>query len=104
MTWYEEEFAKNRADVQKAMLLVLNCFSGEPWLSRIQAPVLGLYPPGGPIVTAEHERVLRTQIRNLQMVNLPSSFHKVQMVFPAGCATSLLHFMAQHDGISCRES
>jgi len=104
MTWYEEEFAKNRADVQQAMLRSLKGFSIVPHLSRIQAPVLGLYPTGGPIVTPEHEQVLRTQIRNLHMVNLPSSFHKVQMVFPAACATSMLHFAAQYDGISCRES
>ena len=79
-------------------------YSVVPYLPRIQAPVLGLYPTGGPIVTPEHEQVLRSQIKNLQLVNLPSTFHKVQMMFPAGCATSLLHFAAQHDGIACRES
>jgi hypothetical protein len=104
MTWYEEEFAKNRPEVQQAMGKLLNGFSAQPYLARIQAPVLGLYPTGGPIVTAEQEQMLKTQIRNFRMVNFPSSFHKVQMVFPAACATNLLHFAAQHDGISCREA
>jgi 3-oxoadipate enol-lactonase len=104
MAWYEQEFAKNRPEVQQAMGKLLNGFSARPYLPRIEAPVLGLYPTGGPIVTAEQERMLRTEIRNLRMVNFPSSFHKVQMSYPAACATHLLHFAAQHDGVACRES
>ena len=104
MTWYEEEFAKNRADIQQAQLRQLKGYSVESLLPRIEAPVLGLYPTAGPIVNAQMEHKLRAGIRNLRMVNMPSAFHKVQMTFPAACADHLLHFMAQHDGVSCRES
>jgi hypothetical protein len=47
--------------------------------------------------------MLKTQIKNFRMVNFPTAFHKVQMVFPAACATSMLHFAAQYDGIVCHE-
>ncbi len=104
MNWYEEEFAKNRPEAQQAMGKLLHGFSAAPFLPRIEAPVLGLYPTGGPIVTPEQEQMLKTGIRNFRMVNFPSAFHKVQMSFPAACATNLLHFAAQHDGIVCRES
>jgi hypothetical protein len=38
------------------------------------------------------------------MVHLPTSFHKVQLLFPAACANHLLDFISQHDGIVCREN
>ena len=48
--------------------------------------------------------VLIDNIENLRIVHMPSSFHKIQLIFPAACANHLLHFIAQHDGIACRES
>ncbi len=104
LAWYEEEFARNRPEVQKAMGDLFHGISAEPYLPKIEAPVLGLYPTDGPITTADQEAILTSKIRNMRMVHMPSSFHKVQLVFPAACATHLLHFAAQHDGIPCRES
>jgi 3-oxoadipate enol-lactonase len=104
LAWYEEEFARNRADVQMAMAKLLHGASAEPYLPRIEAPVLGLYPTAGPITSAEQEAMLTTKIKNLRMVHLPSNFHKVQLLFPAACANHLLHFAAEHDGTVCREN
>ena len=104
LAWYEEEFAKNRADVQQAMSKLLHGASAASYLRRIEAPVLGLYPTAGPITSAEQERELTTNIKNMRMVHLPSSFHKVQLLFPAACANHLLHFASQHDGTVCREN
>jgi len=103
LAWYEEEFAKNRADVQAAMSKLLYGASAASYLPRIKAPVLGLYPTAGPITTAEQERELAASIKNLSMVHLPCSFHKVQLLFPAACANHLLHFASHHDGTVCRE-
>ena len=104
LTWYEEEFARNNPEVQKAMSTLFHGISAEPYLPRIEAPVLGLYPTAGPITSADQEQMLIDGIRKLRMVHLPSSFHKVQLVFPAACANHLLHFAAQNDGTTCRES
>ena len=104
LAWYEEEFARNRADVQMAMAKLLHGASAEPYLPRIEAPVLGLYPTAGPITSAEQEAMLTANIKNLRMVHLPSNFHKVQLLFPAACANHLLHFAAEHDGTVCREN
>ena len=104
LAWYEQEFARNRADVQMAMSRLLHGFSAEPYLPRIDAPVLGLYPTAGPITSVEQEQILTSGIKNLRMVHLPSNYHKVQLVFPAACANHLLHFAAQHDGIACHEA
>ena len=103
LAWYNEEFAKNRADVQAAMVAFVHSANMQPYLARVQAPVLGLYPSAGPLTTPEQERIFKQHLKNLRIVHLPSSFHKVQMIFPAACAQHLLHFIAQHDGVACWE-
>ena len=104
LEWYNAEFLKNRPEVQRAMVTLVNSANAQPYLPRIEAPVLGLYPTGGQITDAEQERMLASGIRNLRVVHLPISFHKVQLVFAAACATQVLHFISQHDGVSCREA
>ncbi len=102
LDWYNNEFLKNNAEAQRAMAVLVNTANAAPFLPQIKAPVLGLYPTGGQITDAEQERMLKT-IPDLRVVHLPSSFHKVQLVFPATCATHVLHFISQHDGIACHE-
>jgi 3-oxoadipate enol-lactonase len=104
LEWYEQEFARNNPDVQAAMSRALHATSALPYLSRIAAPVLGLYPSAGPITSAEQEAMLKDNIRNLSMIHLPSNFHKIQLMFPRTCATHLLHFAATHDGFACHEA
>ena len=40
----------------------------------------------------------------LRMVRLPLNAHSLQIVAPATCAQEVLYFIAQHDGIMCREA
>ena len=103
LDWYNTEFLKNRPEVQRAMAVLVNSANAAPYLPKIEAPVLGLYPTGGRITDAGQERTLAENIRNFRVIHLPTAFHKVQLVFAASCATQLLHFIAQHDGIACRE-
>ena len=51
-----------------------------------------------------HSESLYGISEDFRLVHMPSSFHKIQLMFPAACANHLLHFIAQHDGIACRES
>jgi 3-oxoadipate enol-lactonase len=105
LDWYKREFQKNRADVQGAMAAgLVNSANMLSYLPRVQAPVLGLYPSEGPITTPEQKQMLRDNLKNVRLVQLPGTFHKVQLVYPAACATHLLHFAAQHDGIASHES
>ena len=104
LEWYESEFAKNNPDVQAAMSRALHASSALPYLSKIQAPVLGLYPSDGPITSAEQMSMLNKNIARLRVIRLPSNFHKIQLMFPRACATHLLHFTAAHDGTTCHEA
>ena len=74
-----------------------------PLLSKITAPVLGIYPAGGVITTDEHFELLRTHVKKLCLIRVPSAAHGVQIVQPALVATAVLHFIAAHDGITCHE-
>ncbi|MDB5922865.1 MAG: alpha/beta-hydrolase [Betaproteobacteria bacterium] len=104
LDWYKREFQKNRADVQAAMAAgLVNSANMLSYLPRVQAPVLGLYPSEGPITTPEQKQMLRDNLKNVRLVQLPGTFHKVQLMYPAACATHLMHFAAQHDGIASRE-
>ena len=103
IAWYNAEFKKNKRDVQAAMGGLANRANVAAFLPRIKAPVLGLYPSAGPLTPPEQEQMLIDKIANLRMVHMPATYHKIQLLFPASCALQLLHFMAQHDGVPCRE-
>ena len=72
-----------------------------PWVAR---PARTPSRSAGRIINAEQERALAAGVRNLRVVRLPATFHKVQLLFPAACAGHLLHFISQHDGSVCHES
>ncbi len=75
----------------------------KPVLDRIRAPVLALNPSGGSILTNDQEETLRAKVPQVRIVHLPIQYHMVWTLAPATCAEHILHFMALHDGISCRE-
>ncbi|MBI4190981.1 MAG: alpha/beta hydrolase [Betaproteobacteria bacterium] len=104
LDWYENEYGKNSTDVQLAMSRLVNGVSAAAFLPRVQAPVLGLYPTSGPITSAEQEQLLKDNLQNFKLVHLSTRYAMVHHIAPASCATHLLHFVAQHDGVACRES
>ena len=103
LEWYEQEFLRNNPDVQAAMSRVMHAASALLYLPKIEAPVLGLYPSAGPITSAEQMSMLKQNIRNFTLIQLPSDFHKIQLMFPRTCAMHLLKFAAEHDGTMCHE-
>ncbi len=102
--WYADEFAKNDIDVQVRMSRLVNEANAIGLLPRIHAPVLGLYPTAGPITDAEQERLLLANLPQARLVHLPTGYHMIHHIAPATCATHVLHFIAQHDGVPCREA
>ncbi len=53
---------------------------------------------------AEQEQLLKDNLRNFRLVHLATRYAMVHHIAPATCATQLLHFIAQHDGVPCREN
>jgi 3-oxoadipate enol-lactonase len=104
LDWYEAEFARSSTEVQLAFAKLVNGANAASLLPRVKAPVLGLYPTEGPITSADQERMLIDNLRDFSLVHLPTRYHMVHHIAPATCATQLLHFIARHDGVPCRES
>lgn len=101
--WFAEEMGANKVEVMIAMSRLAAKVDAKPFLNRIEAPVLGLYPKGGSIVSNDQEEYLKANVRNLRVVHMPTRYHMVQTLAPATCAQHILFFAANHDGIPCRE-
>jgi 3-oxoadipate enol-lactonase len=102
-SWFAEQQGRSRVESLVAAQRLARVIDTTPYLGRIEAPVLTLYPSHGPITTPEQEDLLRAHVRNLRLVHLPSEYHNLHLTQAAACASHLLHFIAQHDGRACRE-
>jgi 3-oxoadipate enol-lactonase len=102
LDWYSAEMGKSDVEVMIAMSRLAAQVDVTPILGQVRAPVLGLYPQGGR-VTSEQEATLKAGLKNLHLVHLPIAYHMIWTLAPATCADHILHFMALHDGVVCRE-
>jgi 3-oxoadipate enol-lactonase len=103
MQWFAEEQGKSDIEVMIAVQKGVARISAEPWLPRIKAPVLVVYPSEGPITSPEQEALLRKHVCNLTLLHLPSKHHNLHLIRPAECAKHVLYFASQYDGVGCRE-
>lgn len=103
LDWYATEMGKSDVDVLVAMARLASKVDARPYLKRIQAPVLGLYPAAGEVTTTEQFDRLRSDVKNIKIVHLPGPYHMVHSLQPSACARQVLHFLALHDGRICRE-
>lgn len=104
LAWTLDEMGSSDVDVLVALFQWISNADATPYLSRITAPVLGLYPEGGIITKNEHLQLLRAHVNNVRIVRIPSRYHSIQIFSPATCAMQLLHFISRYDGIACREA
>ena len=71
-------------------------------LPKVRVPTLGLYPTAGTVTRPDEQRI-REGIPNIRLLNLPTRYHAIQLLMPAACATALLHFCGEVDGVVNRE-
>jgi len=103
MNWTVEQMGQADVNLLIAGQNFVLDFSAEPYLHRIKAPVLGVYPHHGPIAGNEQLELMREKIPDVRIVHVDLQYHMVQMLKPATCANAVLHFAAQFDGIACHE-
>ena len=105
LAWTLDEMGKSDVEVLISMFRFVSNVDAAPYLPKISAPVLALYPAAAGVITKdEHTQLLRDKVRNLRLVRVPLEAHSLQIVAPATCAQEVLYFIAQHDGIVCREA
>lgn len=105
LDWTLDEMGKSDVEVLIAMFRFVSNVDAAPYLPKIAAPMLAIYPDSAGVITKdEHTTLLRERVRNLKMVRVPLNAHSLQIVAPATCANEVLYFISQHDGIVCREA
>ncbi len=102
--FFVEEIGKSRVEVLIALATLVPGIDVTKYLSRIKAPVLGIYPAAkSPLTNTDQEDLLLQQVRDIRIVHIASSWPTIHHLAPATCATEVLHFVSQFDGIPCRE-
>lgn len=100
--WYAEECGKSNVEVLIALSRVACGVNVEPYLKDVAMPTLGLYPTAGTVTRFEEQKI-RDGIKGIRVVNLPTPAHAIQVLMPAACAITALHFCGQVDGVANRE-
>jgi len=103
MKWFVDEMGKSDVDVLIATYSWASSFNALPYVQRIKVPVLVLYPTDGPIAGNEQIELIRSNLPQARIVQLPSRYHAINTLHPATCALAALNLAAQHDGIACHE-
>ena len=103
LAWYADEMGKSRVEVLIRMSRIASTVDATPYLDRIRTPALGLYPEHAPVTIQSQEQTLKDRIASLKIVHVPSRHHTIQNLMPATLAHEVLYFVAQHDGVACRE-
>jgi 3-oxoadipate enol-lactonase len=105
LKWFSSEMSKSNLDVVIAMSKLAGKVNPVEQLSKIEAPVLGLYPRSGGAITSNQQfKLLKENIKNLTLIQLDTTYHMVQTIEPASCAKQILYFCSQFDRKPCRES
>jgi len=103
LKWFVDEMGQSDVEVLVATYNWASSFNAMPYLPKIKAPVLGLYPTDGPIAGDEQVELLKSTLPTAKVIRLPTRYHAINTSHPATCALEVLHFAAQHDGIACHE-
>jgi 3-oxoadipate enol-lactonase len=103
MDWYAREVGKADVEVVAAMVDFAGTVDARPYLAKISAPVLALYPTGSNISSADQEAALRENIVSVRVTHLETPYAMLGMLQPKACARFILNFAAANDGIVCRE-
>lgn len=103
MAWFAEEQGKSDVEVMIATQKLIYALDPVPYLPRIEAPVLAMYPSHDTHTNAEQLAIFRKSVRNCTIVNVPSHYHNLHLTHRAACANEVLHFAARHEGFACHE-
>jgi pimeloyl-ACP methyl ester carboxylesterase len=103
LDWYAREVGKADVDVVTAMVDFAGTVDAKPYLQKIKAPTLALYPTGSNISSSDQEAALREHIPSVRVTHLDTPYAMLGMLQPRACAEQILNFAADHDGIVCRE-
>lgn len=94
LSWYTDELAKDDAETLATFSELCGVYDQRNLLTRIEAPVLGIYPRS----RGEQVELLRTHIKDLEVVELDTDYYLVYQIFPRTCSSAVLQFAARAEG------
>lgn len=94
--WYAEEMGKTDAKSLHALVKLFPEVDLAPYLPRIQAPTLLLYPDQGKY--ADEREIFEQHVKNLRVVVIEARYHTIATVHPERCASEMLDFILSGDG------
>jgi 3-oxoadipate enol-lactonase len=103
LNWYNENVAAAGIEMLAGMADFALSGNVTPYLSKITAPTLVLYPTGGVVANNEQRQVLEDNVRDVRFLHLPTRFHMIHYIQPALCARQVLNFASAIDGRVCDE-
>ncbi len=103
LDWYNQNVAAAGVEMLAQMAEFALRTDVTPYLSKVEAPVLCLYPTGGAIANQEQKAVLEKHLRNVRFLHLPTPYHMIHYIKPALCARQVLNFASGIDGRVCDE-
>lgn len=103
LDWYNEGVASAGVEMLAGMAAFALAGDVTPFLSKIEAPTLVLYPTGGALASDEQKQVLVKHLKDVRFVHLPTPFHMIHYIKPALCARQVCQFAGLVDGRVCEE-
>jgi 3-oxoadipate enol-lactonase len=98
LEWYVREVGKSDVDAVAALTAAAAAVDARPFLARITAPVLALYPLGGKIATPEMKDQLLAMVPRIHAMHIDSPFQMLNLLEPAQCARAIVNFAALQEG------
>lgn len=96
LRWYTDTVEKTGTDVLAALAQFAIDADARPYLPRIQAPVLSLYPRQGAIANSEQQQALATLVPHIDLQYVSTTYHMIQHIVPEECIALLERHTAAH--------
>lgn len=97
LRWYTDTVEKTGTEVLASLAQFALDADATPYLSRITAPVLCLYPQQGAIANDEQRTTLQNHVSDLTLQHVDTTYHMIQHIVPEECIDALRNHIARHE-------
>ncbi|MVW71679.1 alpha/beta fold hydrolase [Bordetella sp. 15P40C-2] len=97
LAWYTDTVEKTGTEVLAALAQFAIEADARPYLPKITAPVLCLYPQKGAIANNEQQDALKSLVRQLDLREVGTTYHMIQHIVPEECVKQVLSHIATYE-------
>ncbi len=99
LRWYTDTVEQTGTDVLAALAQFAIDADARPYLPRIAAPVLCLYPRQGAIANSEQQETLQASVPRIDLRYVGTTYHMIQHIVPNECLALLQAHIAAHSHV-----